>query len=121
MASTSKHKPKPSSTARRTRARKPSANVLPDVLTLREAAAFLRVADREIEALAESQTIPCRKLGNQWRFLRSALEDWLRQPVVIPSKEAMLACAGSWKDDPTVQPMLDEIYRRRGRPMVQSD
>ena len=30
-------------------------------------------------------------------------------------KEAQLAVAGAWKDDPLVEEELREIYRRRGR------
>jgi hypothetical protein len=34
-------------------------------------------------------------------------------------KEILLQQAGSWKDDPYLDEMLEEIYRRRGRPMTE--
>ncbi|HEX3815834.1 MAG TPA: helix-turn-helix domain-containing protein [Mycobacteriales bacterium] len=49
-----------------------------DVLSLEEAAALLRVGPDDITELAESGEIPARKLGQQWRFSRSALLNWLR-------------------------------------------
>ena len=33
--------------------------------------------------------------------------------------EAWMAMAGIWKDDPYVEEELKEIYRRRGRPMIE--
>jgi excisionase family DNA binding protein len=35
------------------------------------------------------------------------------------AKALMLAFAGSWKDDPDIDGILEEIYRRRGRPMTE--
>jgi excisionase family DNA binding protein len=91
---------------------------LPDVLTLREAAAFLRVSEREVEALAAAQPLPARKVGAEWRFLKSALEDWLRTISPPAGKEALLALAGAFKEDPDLSNIVEAAYRQRGRPMV---
>jgi excisionase family DNA binding protein len=88
----------------------------PQVLTLAEAAAYLRVPDAELERIAGSQGLPGRRIGSEWRFSRAAIEDWLRWPSM---KENLLRMAGSWKDDPYIDAMLDEIYRQRGRPMTE--
>ena len=90
---------------------------VPEVLTLAEAAAFLRVSTDEILRLVEEQDLPGRLVGNGWRFLKLALYDWLRSPAKRGSKEAVLSAAGAWKDDPYVEEELKEIYKRRGRPM----
>ena len=43
---------------------------------------------------------------------------WLNIPPLKTNKEAWMALAGIWKDDPYVEEELKEIYRRRGRPMT---
>lgn len=88
----------------------------PEVLTLTEAAAYLRVPEAELGRIAGSQGLPGRRIGSEWRFSRAALQDWLRRPSM---KESLLQLAGSWKDDPDVDEMLAEIYRQRGRPMTE--
>ena len=90
-----------------------------EVLTLAEAATFLRVQPDEVLPLVGLQGLPARQIGTEWRFLKSALQDWLRSPVPRPSKQALLAMIGSWKDDPDLDDMLKEIYQQRGRPMTE--
>jgi len=50
---------------------------LPDVLTPAEAAELLRIEEAELLAAAERGELPARRIGEQWRFLRSALLGWL--------------------------------------------
>lgn len=54
-----------------------------EVLTLEEAAAFLKVSETLVYQLARSGSLPGRKVGREWRFLRSALLEWLK----VPAKE----------------------------------
>lgn len=49
----------------------------PDVLTLAQAAALLRVEERVLLTLAEEGRLPARRIGAEWRFARSALIAWL--------------------------------------------
>jgi excisionase family DNA binding protein len=135
-----------------------------DVLTLAEAAGYLRISEEALRKLAAEDAIPARKIGDEWRFWKHALEDWLAQcpprkerylpapplwyfeypPVELMlaelerrlldklasrqapaaktnSKERLLALAGAWKDDPTVDEMLKTIAKQRGRPMTGED
>lgn len=48
-----------------------------DVLTLGEAAALLRVEERALAAAAGTGEVPGRRIGEEWRFSRPALLDWL--------------------------------------------
>jgi excisionase family DNA binding protein len=50
---------------------------VPDVLTLEEAADLLRVEADDLRGWAEAGEIPGRRLGDEWRFRRDALLDWL--------------------------------------------
>jgi hypothetical protein len=86
-----------------------------EVLTLAEAAALLRVPEEGLKTDAAAGRVPGRLVAGEWRFVRATLLAWLSQPEPSKksSKERMLAVAGMWKDDPTVDAMVEEIYRRR--------
>jgi excisionase family DNA binding protein len=84
-----------------------------DVLTLEEAAAYLRLDERTVERLAAVHGMPGRRIENEWRFLKSALQDWLRG---LSGKELLLEQAGALADDESFSEMLDRIYKERGRP-----
>lgn len=80
MASRPKSKPTPSA---------PDANgpVPPaEVLTLAEAAAFLRVPEEGLRQDAAAGRVPGRLIAGQWRFVKEALLDWLSQPEPQPGR-----------------------------------
>ena len=99
----------------------------PEVLTLTEAAAYLRVPEAEVVRLVGPRGLPGRLIGSDWRFSKTALDQWLRTPPGPSTKESLLALTGVWKDDPDVEDMLKEIYRPtrptydRGRSMILLD
>lgn len=102
---------------------KPAANgtaAPPEVITLAEAAAFLRVSEVGLKADADAGRVPGRIVAGEWRFVKATLLAWLSQAEkpVKSSKERMLALAGMWKDDPTVDAMVEEIYERRKADLV---
>jgi len=88
-------------------------------MTLAEAAAYLRLPEAEIVKLVQSQDLPGRLAGDEWRFLKSAIQEWLSKPPSRYSKEAQLSAAGAFRDDPDLVPMVEEIYRSRGRPITE--
>jgi excisionase family DNA binding protein len=47
------------------------------VLTLREAAQFLRIPGTHLKQLAEDSAVPGFKVDGKWRFSRATLESWL--------------------------------------------
>jgi excisionase family DNA binding protein len=96
------------------------ADHLNEVLTLSEAAAYLRVAEAEVLRLVHLQELPGRQIGNEWRFLKAGLQEWLRTPDRRSGKEAFLALAGAWKDDPDIEQIVRESHRRRGRPIMEN-
>lgn len=87
-----------------------------EVMTLAEAAAFLRLSEGDVLRMVDEQYLPARQSGTEWRFLKSAIERWLSEPV---RSKGIWGAAGSWKDDPYLDQMLEEIYRRRGRPVTE--
>ena len=112
--------------AKKPKSDKASKNGVPaieplDVMTLAEAAAYLRVTEDDVVRLVNEQKLPGRFVGAGWRFLKSGLQAWLSTPMPMPSKEAVLAAIASRKpeDDPDMDEMLKEIYRQRGRSMTE--
>ncbi|MDW8050881.1 MAG: helix-turn-helix domain-containing protein [Armatimonadota bacterium] len=53
------------------------ARHLHPVMTLREAAHYLRLRTTELLVLAENGTIPAFKVDGKWRFLKRALDEWM--------------------------------------------
>ncbi len=49
----------------------------PEVLLAGEAAALLRVEEATVLRAAEAGDVPGRRIGDDWRFSRAALLDWL--------------------------------------------
>lgn len=90
----------------------------PEVLNLTEVAIYLRITPEEVLRMVREQGLPGRQVADDWRFLKAAVQDWLRTGPYRTSKEAQLALAGAWKDDPHVEEELQEIYRRRRRPLT---
>jgi excisionase family DNA binding protein len=89
-----------------------------EVLTLAEAAAYLRLPEEEVVRLVHMQDLPGRFAGTQWRFLKTAIQEWLSKPPPKYSKEGQRSVAGLLRDDPDLVPMVEEIYRKRGRPIT---
>ena len=50
-----------------------------EVLTLEELAALLKVSETTAYSLVRGGELPGRKVGREWRFLRSRVLDWLAQ------------------------------------------
>src|SRR5207247_9873724 len=56
----------------------PRAKSIPEVLTLEEVADYLRVPKRAVERAVRRGDIPGRRIEDTWRFLRAAIDEWLR-------------------------------------------
>ena len=84
----------------------------PEVLTLEEAAAILRVTEEQLRTQAQAGGMPARCLGGEWRFVRSALYQWLAGPT---ERDRLLSVVGCLADDDTLEPMVDGILLERGR------
>jgi len=94
-----------------------------DVLTLSEAAAYLRLSEADVLRLIREQGLPARQLGNDWRLLRTAIQEWLSTglPTLEARKAAILELAGKYKDDPDLEAITREAYRQRGRPLPEEE
>jgi excisionase family DNA binding protein len=95
------------------------ATTPPEVMNLAEAAAYLRVSQDDLLHAVRVQKLPARQVGTEWRFLKSAVDEWLRSPPKLSGKEALLALAGAWKDDPHIEEIVRNAYKARGRPITE--
>ncbi len=53
------------------------ARNLHPVMTLREAASYLRLRTSEVASLAENGEVPAFKVDGKWRFIKNALDEWM--------------------------------------------
>ncbi len=49
----------------------------PEILTPQEAADFLRVPLLTVQRQAKAGRLPGRRVGKEWRFSRSTLQEWI--------------------------------------------
>jgi excisionase family DNA binding protein len=92
-----------------------------EVLTLGETAAYLRLQEADVLRLVDQQALPGRRVGPEWRFLKSAVQAWLSTPSPASRGEGIWSVAGILKDDPYLDEMLEEIEKMRGRPSLEED
>jgi excisionase family DNA binding protein len=103
---------------------KPPVNGIPaGVLTLSEAAAYLRLSEADVVALVHGQGLPGRFTGHEWRFLKSAIQQWLGTgaPTRQARKEAQLALAGKYQGDPDLIRICEDAYRTRACPPTEDE
>lgn len=49
-----------------------------ELMTARETCRFLKIPQHTLYRYLRNRHIPAFKLGNEWRFVRSDLEQWIR-------------------------------------------
>lgn len=49
-----------------------------ELMTATETCRYLTITQRTLYRYLKSRQIPAFKLGNEWRFVRSDLEQWIR-------------------------------------------
>ncbi len=86
--------------------------MLPDVMTLKEAASWLRLSERALYDLARARQVPAALLGGKWLFPRALLARWLSARAEGPD-------APHRSDPPPVlagshDPLLDWAVRQSG-------
>lgn len=50
-----------------------------DIMTLEEVAAYLKLKPQTIYTWAQQKKIPAAKLGKEWRFRKSIIDEWYLQ------------------------------------------
>jgi excisionase family DNA binding protein len=83
---------------------------LPNILTLEEVADYLRLSPEIVLQEAIAGKIPGQSIGDHWRFLKSAIDEWLRSR---DSRTILLQQAGVFANDETLELIQAQIDRDR--------
>jgi excisionase family DNA binding protein len=86
------------------------AIAVPEVLTLPEAAVYLRVPEADVLNLVHGHGLPGRQIGGEWRFLKAGLQDWLRTPE---TQDFWSTHFGALRGDPYLDAILERVERER--------
>jgi len=89
-----------------------------EVLTLEEVADYLRLSPAVIEQQATKGNIPGRRIEDTWRFLKTAVDDWLRSQ---DSRTILLQQAGALSADESLPELRASVYALRERPETEKD
>jgi excisionase family DNA binding protein len=57
-----------------------------EILTIKELASLLKLAEKTVYAMANADEIPAFKVRGQWRVKRIDIERWIEQQVARRSK-----------------------------------
>lgn len=57
--------------------------ILGDVLTIEELAAYLKIPKSTLYKLVREGNIPSQKIGRHWRFRKGAIDHWLEETRAI--------------------------------------
>jgi excisionase family DNA binding protein len=52
-----------------------------DIMTLEEIAAYLKLKPQTIYTWAQEKKIPAAKIGKEWRFKKSIVDEWFLQHI----------------------------------------
>ena len=52
-----------------------------DIMTLKEAARYLRLKPQAICSWAQGKELPAAKLGKEWRFRKSIVDEWFLEHI----------------------------------------
>ncbi len=78
----------------------------------------MRLQRETIEREAARGRIPGRRIEDSWRFLKAAIDEWLRSQ---DSRQVLLEQAGALADDETLSELLGSIYAKRKRPETETE
>jgi len=90
----------------------------PEVLTLEEAARYLRLTPEAVARQAATGNIPGQRVEGSWRFLQAALTDWLGPRDY---RAVLLQQAGALANDDSLAELRAVIYQTRGRPETDTE
>lgn len=55
-----------------------------EIMTAEETCRYLKITPRTLYRYLRNRQIPAFKLGKEWRFVRSDLEQWIRDRIRSP-------------------------------------
>ena len=93
----------------------------PDIMTLEHVAKYLRLKPQTIYKWAQDGKIPAAKIGKEWHFRRSILDEWVNTHIHLSNAGFDLMVDRSWleikKSGVSVEEinaMIENRWRREG-------
>ncbi len=80
-----------------------------EFMTLEETANYLRVAEKTIYRLLRRGSIPATRVGRQWRFDKTSLDEWLKEHSVSVKANILVV-----DDEEVVQTLFKETLEESG-------
>lgn len=64
-------------------------SVKEEVLTIKEASDYLKIAEKTLYRFIREQNMPAFKLGREWRFKKSLLDSWIEKRISQSQKRKL--------------------------------
>jgi len=87
-----------------------------ELMTLEEAAAYLRVTKKTIYRLLKQGKIPATKVGHQWRFNKASIDEWLQQKPGGAKANILVI-----DDEETIRSLFKEILEELGHRVITAE
>jgi len=85
-----------------------------EIMTIEEVAQYLKLKPQTVYKWAQEGTIPGAKLGKEWRFRRSILDEWIDQSIILSKGgfDVMVqASAFAAEQKGTIAKELDQVLK----------
>ncbi len=79
-----------------------------DIMTLEEVAAYLRLKPQTIYTWAQEKKIPAAKLGKEWRFKKSIIDEWFVRHI----DEKFSDVVNAWKEKQGKRGNCEDIKKK---------
>jgi len=89
---------------------------MPELMTVKEVAHYLRVTKKTIYRLLERGSIPATKVGHQWRFDRTLIDKWLHQGSVETKANILVI-----DDEEVIRALFKETLEELGHRVIATE
>ena len=89
---------------------------MPEIMTVEEVARYLRVTEKTIYRLLKRKGIPASKVGHQWRFRKSLIDEWLQKSSVGAAATILVI-----DDEETIRLLFKETLEEAGHKVMLAD
>jgi Helix-turn-helix domain len=93
-------------------------SVLPNILTIEETAAYLRLSPATVAQRAQQGDMPGQYIDNTWHFLKSEIDHWQQ---THDKRAILLKQAGALADDDTLENLQSGIDHARQQLTFETD
>ena len=84
-----------------------------DLMTVKEAAEYLKLNKMTVYRLAQKHKIPASKVGGAWRFSKDTLDDWIKAQSSMDKRGILVV-----DDDPLICELIEDVISRQGYDVV---